>query len=86
MTKPVIHLNGTSAESLLEQFQNAARALRAASAKISDAWPNGRDYYPLGPDAIREATAEFERRQRAVNEIAAEFEALWEHVWEQMDR
>lgn len=54
---PIIHTNGTSREALLEQVTDAGQALRVAIDKLSEAYPNGRDYYPV-PDLLRKAQAQ----------------------------
>lgn len=79
--KPTIHLNGTSKGALLEGYCSAADAVRTAITSINeDASPNGRDYYPQGPDAIRVATAEHVRRLDMLQEILTDLEALAQHV------
>lgn len=78
--KPTIHTNGTSAEALEAQLENAGHALRAALDALGEAAPNGRDYYPQGPDAIRVAVAEHAARVAALRDVLADIEALHEHV------
>jgi hypothetical protein len=58
MMKPTIHLNGTSRAALLEAYEIAARALVEATEALVDCAPNGRDYYPQGPDALGKAQDE----------------------------
>ncbi len=58
MLLPSIHLNGTSAEQLLEQACEAGNAVRAAIVALEAAGPNARDYYPQGDDAFTRARAE----------------------------
>lgn len=53
--RPLVHKNGTSRDVLLEQLTDLMRALRDAEDVLGKASPNGRDYYPLGPNALREA-------------------------------
>lgn len=74
---PTIHLNGTSREELLGQLCDAIVAINAAVRATEAACPNARDYYPLGPDAIKQALAEHTARihklqsvNRELNEIA----------------
>jgi hypothetical protein len=76
MQLPTIHHNGTSKERLIE-------ALCEASAKLDDAYqalkqtaPNGRDYYPQGPEALQRATAEHLDRLRRVDAVKNEIDAL----------
>ncbi len=73
---PTIHLNGTSKQALLDQLADAYSALDEALAKMGQACPNGRDYYPQGPDAIGEALRQHERRLRVVRIIRDEYFAL----------
>lgn len=50
MMKPILNLNGTSAEALIEARLNAREAVLALIAALGDVAPNGRDY--IGhPDA-----------------------------------
>lgn len=50
MMKPILNLNGTSAEALIEAQVNARQAVLALMAALGDVAPNGRDY--IGhPDA-----------------------------------
>ena len=41
----MIHLNGTSSESLLAAIENAFHAVTAAKTALAATAPNGRDYY-----------------------------------------
>ncbi len=76
MTIPTIHLNGTSRANLLEQQLDAAHALRAALEKLSEACPNGRDYYPQGPEAMSAAVREHESRMERVRSVLREVSDL----------
>jgi hypothetical protein len=73
MTTPTIHLNGTSRESLLDGYRNAADALRGAIAALQQTAPHGRDYYPQGDNVLYVATdehyARLEKLQQVLNEI-----------------
>jgi hypothetical protein len=79
MTKPTIHMNGTSAESLLEGYRNAMEGISNAQQAMRSAWPNGRDYYPQGPDAINVAIREHAVRLQKLDEIHAELLELAVH-------
>lgn len=57
MQLPCIHPNGTSKNELLAALSNASLALDAAFVALKKTAPNGRDYYPLGPEAMRNAVA-----------------------------
>ena len=79
MTKPTIHLNGTSAEDLLEGYRTAMEGISNARQAMRSAWPNGRDYYPQGPDAINEAIREHAVRLLKLEEIHTELTELAVH-------
>lgn len=72
---PVIHLNGTSASELLDSHRAALKGLGGALDALRRAAPNGRDYYPLGPDAFAEARDAHLARVAAIEGIIAEVEA-----------
>jgi len=59
---PTIHLNGTSRESLMDRLRDAMDAIIEAEKALMQACPNGRDYYPQGPDAIQEALRQHANR------------------------
>jgi hypothetical protein len=67
MTYPTVHLNGTSKGSLEEQLRDAYDAVQVAMDKLSDAAPNGRDYYPQSPDAYYQAREEHCARHAEVD-------------------
>lgn len=73
---PSIHLNGTSKNELLDQLQTAYSAVDAAMIAMSKAAPNGRDYYPQGPDAIRKAVVEHSERLAKLAAVSRELETI----------
>ncbi len=79
---PMVHLNGTGKLSLLGQLSDASDALNAAYDAIKRAAPNGRDYYPLGPDAMQAATDQHLDRLQRLDAIKAELDAMAEHVYD----
>lgn len=86
VVKPLIHLNGSSARSLYEQYTAAGTALYAALEKLEDSAPNQRDYYPY-PDADAKwnmARAEHQLRLEAIQSVIDELAELAEHVSEFM--
>jgi len=80
MTKPTIHLNGTSAKDLLEQYRNAMEAISAAGDALAKCGPNGRDYYPQGPEAIGKALDEHRSRRQRIEVIYDEITELAGHA------
>jgi hypothetical protein len=79
-TTPTIHLNGTAKGDLLEPLCEAMHAIRKARIALAATAPNGRDYYPQGPDAITDALAEHWARLKKLNEVLKELEVLAEAV------
>jgi hypothetical protein len=85
MIKPTIHLNGTSAEVLLDQLVAAGKSLQQTIECLCDAAPNARDYYPQGQSAFGEAQREHQAREQKLREVLVELQALAEHVAEEID-
>jgi hypothetical protein len=74
ITIPVVHLNGTSGDVLMEQLNAAAAALSFAHDALLQAAPNGRDFILAthAADASREHAA----RLAALAEIMAEIDEI----------
>jgi hypothetical protein len=84
MTFPTIHMNGTSARSLAEDYSTAGRAVGAACEALAKAGPNGRDYYPQGAEAMKAATSEHCARMERLRAVKAELLALLEYCMDQI--
>lgn len=80
-TIPTIHLNGTSKKTLLEWYEAAYAALGKAADALAEAAPNGRDYYPQGPDAYSKAAAEHEARMRQIGKMRADIEEIVNDIY-----
>lgn len=80
LTLPTIHLNGTSKAQLFEAVFAALDAIAVARAALQASAPNGRDYYPQGDLAIRQALAEHMTRVRMLDTVYDELHAIAEHV------
>jgi hypothetical protein len=76
MTKPTVHLNGTSRESLRRDFEAAQRALMEALTALAAMSPNARDYYPQGPGAFDRADDEHQSRMDRVRRVLEEVQEL----------
>lgn len=63
---PIVHLNGTSEEELIELRSNFLQKLREAREALSEMSPNGRDYYPV--DGLFQKAMEQHRKRDAVLE------------------
>jgi len=80
MIAPTIHMNGTGREALLDQVTDAASALYKALDALSEAAPNGRDYYPQGPAAFEQARTEHQSRADRLRSVLSELQALAETI------
>jgi glucose-6-phosphate 1-dehydrogenase len=79
LIKPTVHMNGTSAKSLAEQYANAGYALNAAIMALEAIDVNGRDYYPQGDGVIQDAIKQHAERIRQVVQVREENTELWAH-------
>jgi hypothetical protein len=68
-TLPTIHLNGTGADSLLEEYAAAADAANLAIGTLAQATCNARDFYPQGDAAWSAARAEREAALTKLREV-----------------
>jgi hypothetical protein len=57
-TLPTIHLNGTGADSLEQEYRAVRHAIAAAVDALEAATCNARDFYPQEPGAWERARAE----------------------------
>jgi hypothetical protein len=80
MIFPTIHLNGTSKDDLLEALMEANAAIRDAQKKLAETAPNGRDYYPQGPNVIYQAQDEHVARMNKLVEVERELSEIAEHL------
>jgi hypothetical protein len=80
MMLPTIHMNGTSGRALLEGYCDAISAVHGALEALARAAPNGRDYYPQGPDACATADSEHDARKQALIGVLNELQVMAEHV------
>ncbi len=79
MQMPVIHMNGTSRDRMVEQYCAARQAVLDAIEALAKIDVNGRDYYPLGPDAITIARSEHYDRMEALSNVASDLMKIAEH-------
>jgi hypothetical protein len=73
MVVPIVHLNGTGKEELLRQRAGLWDALSQVEAKLRQAVPNGRDFYPE-PGRYENALAQHTRRLETIGKLLAEVE------------
>jgi len=85
MRIPSIHMNGTSAESLLESLLEAYSAVNKAVDAVAAAAPNARDYYPQGDNAFVEAREEHRSRLERLQSVQEELMEIAVAVQDQED-
>ncbi len=82
MIYPTIHMNGTSRMSLLEGYMDVLVALQEAMDALAKATPNGRDYYPQGPEAILVAQTQHREQMVRLESVAEELMQTLSHLTE----
>lgn len=80
---PVVHLNGTSKESLLNGYLEVHRALISSLDKLSDAAPNGRDYYLSGTGAFEKAREQHDNRVKKLVLVKDEIEYIINSIYDE---
>lgn len=80
-TLPTIHLNGTGAKSLANEYHAVCRAIDRASDALAVATCNARDFYPQGPGAYEQARKERREAFRKLGEVQAYAQAWMEAGW-----
>jgi hypothetical protein len=76
-TLPTIHLNGTGADSLKQEYRAARRAISAAVDVLAAATCNARDFYPQEPGAWERARAERAEAFRLL-QLVSDYAEQWE--------
>ena len=76
MRKPMVHLNGTGREMLVNGYEKAYDAIREAQKALRKIEFNARDYYVQGADAWPEAVKEMDERFLALGRIESELEEI----------
>jgi hypothetical protein len=80
MQLPHIHLNGTSAQSLLDQYVAAGQAVHNAVTALSAVDVNGRDYYPISSQATSIAVSEHRERLDKLRSVHSDLQRIAEHI------
>lgn len=68
---PRIHLNGSSAKTLIRNLENQYVAVRDLMKLLREGFPHGRDYY-VEPGLYEKARAQQERRLRMLDSLKQE--------------
>jgi isochorismate synthase EntC len=84
---PIINLNGSSPERLIEDIRKALEALNDATVAVALTAPHGRDWQTAtdGEMLYRQARADHERRLHSLNVIHSELEAIGLSIQDQAD-
>jgi len=69
---PVVHLNGTSKDSLVDGLRDIVEGIDSALSAIQDAWPHGRDYYTQAID-MHAVHAQWAQRREDLQRIRDEY-------------
>ena len=75
---PTVHLNGTSASELEAHYNAALGSTTEAIRALTIAYPNVRDYYPIGDDAFQLAMGQHAARLRKLTDIRDELRLIVE--------
>ena len=73
---PTVHVNGSAAKSLMQDYTLARRAIQGAITALRAVDFNSRDYYVQGPAAWPAAV---QQRQNVYEHLSAAFDAVREH-------
>ena len=76
-TLPTIHMNGTGAQNLEEEYRAVRRAVSAAGVALEAATCNARDFYPQEPGAWQRARAERAEAFRLLA-LVSDYAEQWE--------
>lgn len=85
ITPPCVNLNGTMAESLLDQHRDVLTAVDALRKALGSARPHGRDYQTDRTKTLYEqAETEFAREIDHLNEMETRHRTICNMIYEQM--
>lgn len=79
-TLPTIHLNGTGADNLQQEYRAVRRAIAAAADALVAATCNQRDFYPQEPGAWERARAERAEAFRLLDQVSSYAEQWEQHA------
>lgn len=77
---PLIHLNGSSRESLQEGYSAALHQARQLHRALRQHLVHPRDYYPLGPGAATQASEALDEHVLALLRLERHLEEHLEHL------
>lgn len=74
LTIPTVHMNGSGAKNLNEQYRGALEAIQEARQALPV--PHGRDYYVQEEGAYEKARAQFEDQVRKLGEVEEQLSGI----------
>jgi len=80
LTLPTVHINGSSRDSLLEDYMAAMDSIRLAMKAVQAAAPHPRDYYVQSNMSAHLARDEHVTRLARLRETLDELNTIAEHV------
>lgn len=83
LATPTVHLNGTSANGLAEQYIAAITSLRVAQQALASGAPHPRDYYVQEPNGFQQARTEHLDRLKRLEAVEDELSMLLQAVYTQ---
>ena len=83
-TIPTLHLNGTGATTLRDEYAAAYDAIEQAIRTLGDATSNARDFYPQGPNAYWLHRKERDEAFVKLREVQSYIEALLTGICDQL--
>ncbi len=87
---PLVHLNGSSAQTLLEGYRVAWDAVQAAVLATAATAPHGRDYYAQSTQdqsmPMKQAEEEHKKRMKALTSVLEQLDLLAKDVHKQWEK
>ena len=80
---PVVNINGTSAEELLNQLQGASEAISIAFKALQEAYPHGRDYQTAPQGTYQQAREQYNVWFGQLNDIKEALGQIGNEIWKQ---
>jgi hypothetical protein len=80
---PIVNINGTSINELLEQTQAAAFAVQTAYRALQLAAPHGRDYQTAPEGTYRKAREQYNIWMDQLQDIHNGLNEIGQQIWEQ---
>jgi len=83
---PVVNMNGSSRDALVEQQLAVAQAARALADALAEASPHGRDYQTAQPGEYEGARKEHDARCQLVRDIMDDAQTIALHIQDSPSR